>query len=106
MSLRVFTDDNFDVEVLKSSQPVLVDFWAPWCGPCVSITPAVEAIAADWKGKVTVGKMNVDENANTPAAYGVRSIPYFILVKGGEVVDTVVGASKDKLTAMLEKNLP
>ena len=105
MGLQVFTDDNFDAEVLKSSQPVLVDFWAPWCGPCVSIAPVIDALASEWQGKVTVGKMNVDENANTPAAYGVRSIPYFILVKGGEVIDTVVGASKDKIVAMLEKHL-
>ena len=105
MGLQVFTDDNFDAEVLKASQPVLVDFWAPWCGPCVSIAPVIEALASEWQGKVTVGKMNVDENANTPATYGVRSIPYFILVKGGEVIDTVVGASKDKIVTMLEKNI-
>lgn len=105
MSLQVFTDDNFDAEVLKSSQPVLVDFWAPWCGPCVSITPALETIASEWQGQVTIGKLNVDENANTPATYGVRSIPYFVLIREGEVIDTVVGASKEKLTAMLEKNL-
>lgn len=100
---QTFTDENFDADVLKSKLPVLVDFWAPWCGPCMAIAPILETIAGEYQGKLTVGKVNVDENANTPAAYGVRSIPYFVLIKNGEAIDTLVGASKDKLVSMVKK---
>ena len=99
-------DSNFDASVLKSAMPVLVDFWAPWCGPCVAISPILEAIAEEFKGKVTIAKMNVDENANVPATFGVRSIPYLALFKGGKLVDSVVGAQpKTKIVDMIKKAL-
>lgn len=100
------TDANFESSVLKSSVPVLVDFWAPWCGPCVAIGPTLEQIAEEYKGRLTVAKMNVDENANTPSQFGVRSIPYIVLIKGGKVVDSVVGVvPKAKLLDMVNKAL-
>ena len=100
------TDSDFEAKVVKSDEPVLVDFWAPWCGPCVAISATLEQIAEEYKGKVTVAKINVDENANVPASYAVRSIPYLALFKGGEVVDSVVGSvPKAKLTEMIDKAL-
>jgi thioredoxin 1 len=100
------TDSNFESTVLKSSVPVLVDFWAPWCGPCVAIGPTLEQLAEEFKGRLTVAKMNVDENANTPSQFGVRSIPYIVLVKDGKVVDSVVGVvPKAKLMDMVNKAL-
>jgi len=99
-------DSNFDSSVIKSDTPVLVDFWAPWCGPCVAIGPMLETLAAEYKGRVKIAKMNVDENANVPATFGVRSIPYLAMFKGGKLVDTVVGAvPKNKLVDMIEKAL-
>ena len=100
------SDKSFDEAVLKSDKPVLVDFWAPWCGPCRSIAPALETLAEDYEGKVSITKMNVDENADVPVTYGVRSIPYIALFKGGELVDSLVGAvPKEKLAEMLDKSL-
>lgn len=99
-------DDNFESEVLKSDIPTLVDFWAPWCGPCVALSPTLESLAEEYHGKVKIAKMNVDENANTPAEYGVRSIPFLVMVKNGEIVDTQVGSQpKPKLKEMLDKAL-
>ena len=86
------TDDNFDAEILRSETPALVDFWAVWCGPCRQIAPAVEALASEYKGKLKVGKMDVDAHQVVPQKYGIRSIPTLLVFKGGEVVDTIVGA--------------
>jgi thioredoxin 1 len=86
------TDTSFDAEVLKADVPVLIDFWAPWCGPCKAIAPVVEELSKEYAGKLKVVKMNVDDNPNTPARYGVRGIPNLILFKGGQVKDQIIGA--------------
>ena len=86
------SDDSFDSEVLKSPVPVLIDFWAPWCGPCRAIAPMVEELAGEYTGKLKIVKMNVDDNPRTPARYGVRGIPNLILFKNGEVQQQIVGA--------------
>jgi thioredoxin 1 len=86
------SDATFDQEVLRSDTPVLIDFWAPWCGPCRAIAPVVEEIAAEYQGRLKVVKMNVDDNAQTPTNYGVRGIPNLILFKGGAVADQIIGA--------------
>ena len=86
------TDSSFDGEVLKSDLPVLIDFWAPWCGPCKAIAPVVEELAKEYGGRLKVVKMNVDDNAQTPSRYGVRGIPNLILFKAGQVKDQIVGA--------------
>jgi len=102
----VFTDANFDREVLQSELPVLVDFWATWCAPCKAVAPLVDAVADEYTGKVRVGKVNVDENQATPGKYGVRGIPTIILFKGGVVVDQVVGAvPKSQMDALIAKAL-
>ncbi len=86
------SDDSFDSEVLKSSLPVLIDFWAPWCGPCRAVAPIVNELAGEYAGKLKIVKMNVDDNPRTPARYGVRGIPNLILFKNGEVQQQIVGA--------------
>lgn len=96
------TDADFDEKVLKSGKPVLVDFWAEWCGPCRMIAPALEAIAAEHSEKITVVKLNIDENPTTSAKYGIMSIPTMNVYQGGEVVKTIVGA---KPKAAIEKEL-
>lgn len=98
------TDKSFDLEVLKSATPVLVDFWATWCAPCRAIAPIVEEMAETYSGKIKVAKMNVDENPSTPGKYGVRGIPTLILFRNGEVVDQVVGAvPKSQVKGLIEK---
>jgi len=86
------SDQSFEQEVIKSETPVLIDFWAPWCGPCKAIAPVVEELAGSYAGKLKVVKMNVDDNPQTPSRYGVRGIPNLILFKGGEVAEQIVGA--------------
>jgi thioredoxin 1 len=97
-------DSEFKKEVLESREPVLVDFWATWCAPCRAIAPAVEELATQYKGKVKVAKINVDDNQDTPQQYGVRSIPTLLLFKGGKVVEQIVGAvAKSRLEDALKK---
>lgn len=86
------TDNNFDNEVLKSDKPVLIDFWAVWCGPCKMISPIVEELAAEYDGKLKIGKLDVDENQQTSIKYGVRSIPTLLIFKDGKLKDTIIGA--------------
>ncbi len=106
LSLLHINDKNFASEVLHSDLPVLVDFWATWCGPCRSISPIVEELAKEFVGKVKVTKLNVDENPSTPGQYGVRGIPTLILFKDGKILDQIVGAvPKARLKAMIEKAL-
>jgi thioredoxin 1 len=92
MALMQFTSDNFEQEVLKSEIPVLIDFWAVWCGPCKIIAPYVEEIAKEYEGKLKVGKLNVDEQPQIAMNYGIRSIPTLLLFKGGKVADMIIGA--------------
>lgn len=100
----ILQDSTFDKEVLKSDLPVLVDFWAVWCGPCKAVAPAVEELATQYKGKVKVAKMDVDEHQQVPQQYGIRSIPTLLVFKGGRVVDTIIGAvPKSKLEESLKK---
>jgi thioredoxin 1 len=100
------TDDSFEAEVIKSDQPVLVDYWAEWCGPCKMIAPILDEIAADYNGKLKIAKLNIDENPGTPPKYGIRGIPTLMLFKDGNVEATKVGAvSKSQLTAFIDSNL-
>jgi thioredoxin 1 len=100
------TDDNFESEVLKSSQPVLVDYWAEWCGPCKMIAPVLADIAGEYDDKLKVVKLNIDDNPSTPPKYGIRGIPTLMIFKDGEVEATKVGAvSKSQLTAFIDSNL-
>jgi len=99
-------DGTFDAEVLKSDVPVLVDFWAVWCGPCKAIAPAVEELAREYKGKLKVAKLDIDNHQAVPQRFGIRSIPTLLLFKGGRVVDTIVGAvPKSKLVDSVKKAL-
>ncbi len=100
------TDETFEGEVLNSDSPVLVDFWADWCGPCKMIAPILDEIAGEYQGKIKVAKLNIDENPNTPPRYGIRGIPTLMLYKNGNVEATKVGAvSKSQLTAFIDSNL-
>ena len=101
-----FNDQNFDSDVLEAGTPVLVDFWAVWCGPCKAIAPIVEEIANDYNGKVKVGKMDVDRNNQVAMRYGIRSIPTLLVFNNGEVVDQVIGnVGKESIDSMLDKAL-
>lgn len=100
------TDDNFQNEIIDSDTPALVDFWAVWCGPCRQIAPTVEALASELKGKLKVGKMNIDDHQATPQKYGIRSIPTLLVFKGGQVVGQIVGAvPRAKLEEEINKHL-
>jgi thioredoxin 1 len=100
------TDDSFENEVLQSSAPVLVDYWAEWCGPCKMIAPVLDEIADEYAGRIKLAKLNIDDNPNTPPRYGIRGIPTLMLFKDGEVEATKVGAvSKSQLTAFIDSNL-
>ncbi len=100
------TDSNFDQEVLKSEQPVMVDFWAAWCGPCRALAPLVDQVATAYNGRVKIGKMDVDKNAATPQRYGVRGIPTLLIFKGGQVKEQIVGyVPKETIEKALEKHL-
>ena len=105
-NVQTFTDGNFDDSVLKSNGPVLVDFWAEWCGPCKRLAPTVDALAVDYNGRITIGKLNVDENPDTTIKFNVRGIPALLLFKGGQVVDQVVGlVPKDDIKKVIDKHL-
>ncbi|MFM2324882.1 thioredoxin TrxA [Brachymonas denitrificans] len=104
--IKHITDASFDADVLKSATPVLVDFWAEWCGPCKMIAPILDELAPAYQGKVQIAKMNVDENRAVPAQFGIRGIPTLMLFKGGELVATKVGAlGKAQLAAFIDQQL-
>lgn len=105
-NVATFTDANFQSDVLDSSQPVLVDFWAPWCGPCKQLAPTIEALATEYEGKVRVGKVNTDDNPGVATQYNISAIPTVLLFKGGQIVDKFVGlAPKTKFTSSLDAKL-
>ena len=105
-SIQRVTDDTFEPEVLKSETPVLVDYWAEWCGPCKMIAPILDDVSKDYSGRLQIAKMNVDENREVPAKFGIRGIPTLMLFKGGQLAATKVGAlSKAQLTAFLDGHL-
>ena len=100
------TDANFDEEVLKSDQPVLIDFWAVWCGPCKALSPIVDEVAQSYSGKVKVAKMNVDQNPGTPGRYGIRGIPTLLIFKGGQVKEQIVGyVPKETIEKAIDKHM-
>ncbi|PKO88038.1 MAG: thiol reductase thioredoxin [Betaproteobacteria bacterium HGW-Betaproteobacteria-12] len=104
--IHYVTDDTFEAEVLQAPQPVLVDYWAEWCGPCKMIAPILDEIAAEYAGKLKVAKVNIDDNQATPAKFGIRGIPTLMLFKNGNVEATKVGAlSKSQLAAFIDSNL-
>jgi thioredoxin 1 len=104
--IKAVTDASFDADVINASQPVLVDFWAEWCGPCKALSPILDEIANEYDGRVTIAKVNVDENVQTPPKYGIRGIPTMLLFKDGAVEATKVGAlSKAELSAFIDSNI-
>jgi len=105
-NVQTFTDGNFESTVLKNGGLVLVDFWAEWCGPCKRLAPTVDALASDYNGKVTIGKLNVDENPDAAIKFNVRGIPALLLFKGGQLVDQVVGlVPKEDISKVIDKHL-
>jgi thioredoxin 1 len=105
-SIVEVTDANFDADVLKSDKPVLIDFWATWCGPCRAIAPIVDELATEYQGKVKVGKMDVDRNSATPMRYGVRGIPTLLVFKDGQVKEQIVGyVPKEQIQKALDKHV-
>jgi thioredoxin 1 len=105
-SITYLTDDSFEAEVVNADGPVLVDYWADWCGPCKMIAPILDEIAEEYKDKIKITKLNIDENPATPPKYGIRGIPTLMLFKGGNVEATKVGAvSKSQLTAFIDSNM-
>ncbi len=104
--IKHITDASFDADVLKATQPVLVDYWAEWCGPCKMIAPILDEVAKDYDGRLNIAKMNVDQNREVPAKFGIRGIPTLMIFKGGQLAATKVGAlSKAQLTAFINDNL-
>ncbi|MDE1951688.1 MAG: thioredoxin TrxA [Betaproteobacteria bacterium] len=104
--IKQTTDASFDTDVLKSTTPVLIDYWAEWCGPCRMVAPILDEIAGEYQGRLNIMKVNVDENRSIPAKYGIRGIPTLMLFKNGEVAATKVGAlSKSQLTTFLDANI-
>ena len=104
--IHYVTDDTFDAEVLQSQQPVLVDYWAEWCGPCKKIAPILDEIATEYAGRLKIAKLNIDDNQTTPASYGVRGIPTLMLFKNGAIEATKVGAlSKSQLSSFIDSHL-
>lgn len=105
-SIKHVTDASFDADVLKSDKPVLVDYWAEWCGPCKMIAPILDDLSKDYGGRLQIAKMNVDENQDVPAKYGIRGIPTLMIFKGGQLLETKVGAlPKAQLAAFVDKHL-
>jgi len=104
--VQEFTDSNFSADVLQSSHPVLVDFWAPWCGPCRQIAPLIDQLGQEYSGRIKIGKVNIDENPQAAQMYGIHSIPTLLLFKDGEVAERIVGVPpKTKLTAILDSSI-
>ncbi|HBU48691.1 MAG TPA: thioredoxin [Myxococcales bacterium] len=102
----VITDESFDTDVIKADKPVLVDFWATWCGPCRALAPVIDELASDFEGRASIGKMDVDSNRETPSKFGIRGIPALLLFKDGQVVGQLVGAQpKAKISELIEKHV-
>lgn len=102
-SIVILTDANFENEIKQASTPVLVDFWAPWCGPCKAVAPVLEELAGEYQGRLVIAKMNVDENQATPARFGVRSIPNMVIIKDGQEIGRIIGSRpKSELKAALD----